>query len=629
MFFLASEFKVLLAGLPSRLLPVVPQLIGYKISLSPQTGICVWLFPFPSEGAITSVRFYRRINPSGDCTSRTEIGELHMGRGMLGSVGMAALGLGATVAIVIAAPSHAATLDSWQFDPNTHQLVITVPKGVTPTHYLVAEPARIVVDLPNTEVGVVPMQQSYSGAVRAVRVAQFQAGLARIVLELSPNAVLAPGQVELQQLDSPDGTTDRWAVRPLFVTDDATNADVTNADVANATDDTNSTIADATPATSPTAPTDAATLEATQPNLTQPNEAESNEALPPLEPGAVEIPIEPALAAAETPEANVPEVDTSEPSAASTANADQTTPASEATEVEEVTETPEESAEEEEAAAAEQPGDIEATEETEEAKEPEATEEAENTEETVTAEEPEAPQESAVARVDVEPQPQPPEPDPARPLAETPSAPTQAAPSSIPPITAVSPPLPVDFSSPPAPLPDPTTPTGTAAALSLPAGSSAVLTPAPAGTVPTPVGTASGSMSFPTPTAEGVAVPSIDTVGTNAAQAEPAANNPPRTNPRPSQPATVRPAPTAANPVAPIPASPQQLPAQTAAVPTPPSPISFGQPIAGQSGQVAGQATPNRAAIPFGQPIPAGQPGAPSRPAIEVIPFGQPLPSSR
>lgn len=120
------------------------------------------------------------------------------------------------IVLVSTSAAYAATLTDWTFDPTTHQLEVTLPVGVTPRYFLLAQPARIVLDLPNTDVGVGVSEQTYAGAVRQVRVSQFEPGTARIVLELSPNAVLAPGQVALQQLNPGAEGDARWALRPLL-----------------------------------------------------------------------------------------------------------------------------------------------------------------------------------------------------------------------------------------------------------------------------------------------------------------------------------------------------------------------------------------------------------------------------
>jgi hypothetical protein len=122
------------------------------------------------------------------------------------------------IALLIS-PAQAAELTSWQFDPITHQLAVSLPTGITPRYFLLAQPARIVMDLPDTQMGDVPAEQTYSGAVRQIRVAQFQEGLTRIVIELSPDTVLAPGQVQLQQAAAQpqeNAAEARWVLRPLI-----------------------------------------------------------------------------------------------------------------------------------------------------------------------------------------------------------------------------------------------------------------------------------------------------------------------------------------------------------------------------------------------------------------------------
>ncbi len=110
------------------------------------------------------------------------------------------------------APAQAASLTQWKYDPTANQLELTVKDGTTPRYFLMAQPARIVVDLPDTSVGEVATQKTYSGAVRSIRVSQFKPGLARIVIELSPDVSLAPGQVKLEKVSG----NSRWILQPLI-----------------------------------------------------------------------------------------------------------------------------------------------------------------------------------------------------------------------------------------------------------------------------------------------------------------------------------------------------------------------------------------------------------------------------
>jgi len=120
------------------------------------------------------------------------------------------------VCLGTSAPVWAAPLKAWQYDPAANQLEVTLKNGVKPRYFLMARPARIVLDLPDTEVGDVQRQQTYEGAVRQVRVSQLKPGLTRIVLELSPDATLMRGQAQLQRVGDAEPSSDRWVLRPLI-----------------------------------------------------------------------------------------------------------------------------------------------------------------------------------------------------------------------------------------------------------------------------------------------------------------------------------------------------------------------------------------------------------------------------
>ncbi len=139
------------------------------------------------------------------------------------SLGLPRLLLGTVVALstivgdAVLCSAQAASLTNWSFDPTINQLEITVKDGTTPRYFLMAQPARIVVDLPDTAIGNVSAQKNYAGAVRQIRVSQFEPGLTRIVMEISPGVSLAPGQVELQKVGdrATQAGNSRWVVRPL------------------------------------------------------------------------------------------------------------------------------------------------------------------------------------------------------------------------------------------------------------------------------------------------------------------------------------------------------------------------------------------------------------------------------
>lgn len=101
-------------------------------------------------------------------------------------------------------------LRSWEYDPYTHELQVTVPPGVTPQYFVLTEPTRVVLDVSNSDIGLQPIEQNYTGMVRQIRVAQFELGTTRFVMELSPGVTLEPSQLELK----PVGQGNRWVLRP-------------------------------------------------------------------------------------------------------------------------------------------------------------------------------------------------------------------------------------------------------------------------------------------------------------------------------------------------------------------------------------------------------------------------------
>lgn len=117
-------------------------------------------------------------------------------------------------------PAQAALLAKWRFDPAINQLEFTLDEETTPNYFLLANPPRLVVELPNTQVGKVASKETYSGVVREIRVGQFQEDVTRIVLELAPEVILAPGLLQLEKAKAEQGN-DRWLIRPLIASTSA------------------------------------------------------------------------------------------------------------------------------------------------------------------------------------------------------------------------------------------------------------------------------------------------------------------------------------------------------------------------------------------------------------------------
>ncbi|MBD2096747.1 AMIN domain-containing protein [Trichocoleus sp. FACHB-591] len=188
-------------------------------------------------------------------------------------------------AIAQMAPVQAAVLTQWQFNSTANQLEITVPEGTQPRYFLLAKPARIVLDLPNTQMGSVPTEQTLSGPVQQIRVSQQQAGSTRIVMQLAPNVVFAPGQVKLEQAGTGKAGT-RWVLRPLIAGNSTSTPTVAAKPAASATVATKPQSAAPTPpSVQPSAPA-ASSTQRSQPTLQPSPPVVTNERSQPTTPAA-------------------------------------------------------------------------------------------------------------------------------------------------------------------------------------------------------------------------------------------------------------------------------------------------------------------------------------------------------
>ncbi|WP_446363020.1 N-acetylmuramoyl-L-alanine amidase [Coleofasciculus chthonoplastes] len=88
----------------------------------------------------------------------------------------------------------------WRFDRAQNQLVFTTDQGVQPRAQLIANPTRLVIDLPGTRLGRPTVNQRVGGAIQEIRVGQFENQTTRIVVELAPGYTLDPQQVQFRGL---------------------------------------------------------------------------------------------------------------------------------------------------------------------------------------------------------------------------------------------------------------------------------------------------------------------------------------------------------------------------------------------------------------------------------------------
>lgn len=136
----------------------------------------------------------------------------------------------ATACLCSTAIAKASDLQFWRFNPDENQLVFTTETGVQPRAQLVADPTRLIIDLPGIVLDSPVLTQTVEGSVREVRIAQFDPQTTRIVIELAEGYTLNPEQVQIQGI-SPR----QWLVRLPDPEILSTEADVIAAEIPEAT----------------------------------------------------------------------------------------------------------------------------------------------------------------------------------------------------------------------------------------------------------------------------------------------------------------------------------------------------------------------------------------------------------
>ncbi len=109
---------------------------------------------------------------------------------------------------VLSSTAEAAKLRSWRFDANQNRLHFNTDGSVQPKAKLIFNPTRLVIDLPGTTLQRSTVKQQYGGAIRSVRVGQFDERTTRIAIELSPGYKLDPNQVKVRGV-----TPSQWTVQ--------------------------------------------------------------------------------------------------------------------------------------------------------------------------------------------------------------------------------------------------------------------------------------------------------------------------------------------------------------------------------------------------------------------------------
>ena len=109
---------------------------------------------------------------------------------------------------LLSSPADAAKLQSWRFDADLNQLEINTDGAVQPKAQLIFNPTRLVIDLPGVQFGRPQLRKPVGGAVRTVRIGQFNKETTRIVVELTSGYTLDPSKVKFT-----GKTAKKWIVQ--------------------------------------------------------------------------------------------------------------------------------------------------------------------------------------------------------------------------------------------------------------------------------------------------------------------------------------------------------------------------------------------------------------------------------
>ncbi|BAY08633.1 serine hydrolase [Calothrix sp. NIES-2098] len=110
--------------------------------------------------------------------------------------------------LLIGSTVKAATVANWHFDSNRNHLDFTTDENVQPRVQLLANPTRLVIDLPGVTLKYPPISQRIGLVTQQIQIGQLDAHTTRIQISLAPGYTLDPSQVKLQEESS-----NHWSVQ--------------------------------------------------------------------------------------------------------------------------------------------------------------------------------------------------------------------------------------------------------------------------------------------------------------------------------------------------------------------------------------------------------------------------------
>jgi N-acetylmuramoyl-L-alanine amidase len=100
--------------------------------------------------------------------------------------------------VLVGVAAEAATLEQWRFDRGQNRLELRTDQRVQPRAKLLSQPTRLVIDLPGIILGRPLQSELVGGAIRSLRVGQFDRNTTRVVVELAPGYTIDPKAVRLR-----------------------------------------------------------------------------------------------------------------------------------------------------------------------------------------------------------------------------------------------------------------------------------------------------------------------------------------------------------------------------------------------------------------------------------------------
>jgi N-acetylmuramoyl-L-alanine amidase len=110
--------------------------------------------------------------------------------------------------VMVSLPATAAEILSWQFNATENRIDFSTSAAVKPEAQMLANPSRLILDLPETRLNQPTSSQLLSNGIKSLRVGQFDIDRTRMVLELDPQYSIDPQQVLIQA-----STNKQWSVQ--------------------------------------------------------------------------------------------------------------------------------------------------------------------------------------------------------------------------------------------------------------------------------------------------------------------------------------------------------------------------------------------------------------------------------